>query len=62
MIHRIEKGLAVAQAAERAGWSERAAYKKLRRWREEGSTGLGWESSPFAIRGRFSLDELWFSD
>lgn len=40
MIRRLEAGLSVAEAAERAGWSERTAYKWLRRWREEGEAGL----------------------
>jgi hypothetical protein len=62
MIHRIERGLPVAQASETAGWSERSAYKKRRRWREVGSVGIGWESPPFANRGRFSLDEFCISD
>jgi transposase InsO family protein len=40
MIRRVEAGMSVAEAAERAGWSERTAYKWLRRWREEGEAGL----------------------
>lgn len=40
MIERIEVGMAVAEAAAMAGWSERTAYKWLRRYREESEAGL----------------------
>ena len=53
MIQRIEGGLPVAQAAEMAGWSERTAYKWLRRWREEGSAGLpDRRAGPRQVRNR----------
>lgn len=41
MIRRVlEQGWSVAAASEAAGWSERTGFKWLRRWREEGETGL----------------------
>jgi len=53
MIERIEGGMPVPRAAAMAGWSERTAYKWLRRWREEGEAGLhDRRCGPRAVRNR----------
>lgn len=49
----VGEGWSIAEASEAAGWSERTGYKWLRRWREEGESGLGdRRSGPRRVRNR----------
>lgn len=51
----LEEGWSVAAASEAAGWSARTGSKWLRRWREEGETGLvDRKPGPRRVRNRTS--------
>ena len=60
LVERIEsKSWSVAAAAEAAGVSERTAYRWLKRWREEGETGLlDRSSAPRTIPHRTPRDRI----
>jgi transposase InsO family protein len=60
MVRRIEEeGWSVADAAEAAGYSERSAYKWLRRYRDQGFEGLADRSSaPHRVPGRTSAQRV----